>query len=122
MMVNEPNEISAMGGKDNSVINETIAALRKKDGAANRQFEMRALEAFDSFTRARKNRLSLDVFADAFGLRVLSRPLAAAGLLLSVGFAGVAAGVMTPESDNAVYAELSVAFDEVYDFSEEVTP
>jgi len=121
-MVNESNEKSTMGGSGDSVINETISALREKDRAADKKFEMRALEAFDSYARARKSRLSLDVFADAFGLRVLARPLAAASLLLTVGFAGVAAGVLTPESDNAVYAELSDAFDEVYDFSEEVTP
>ncbi|MCB2096506.1 MAG: hypothetical protein KDE05_02645 [Parvularculaceae bacterium] len=104
------------------MIDEALADMRIADAAPDDAFRSLALAGFDAFARARRKRLSLDLFADAFGWRALARPLAAASLLLTFGAAGVIAGAATPEADNALYAELSDAFDQDYGFVEEYVP
>lgn len=105
------------------IIDDALGDMRIADAAPDDAFRALALAGFDAFARARrKKRLSLDLFADAFGWRALARPLAAASLLLTAGAAGVIAGAATPENDNALYAELSDAFDQDYGFVEEYVP
>ncbi len=122
MMTDENKSFAADRSAADDALHKAFAALKAADAHADPQFGMRALAAYDDHMRSKRSRLSLEIFAEAFGWRALSRPLAAAGLLLTVGLAGVVTGVMAPESENAVYAELSAAFDEAYDFSEEAVP
>ncbi len=102
------------------IVSEALKYLKLVDETISPEVVARLLASYDDHQRKRKNRLSLSLFADAFGLRILARPLAAAGALASLSAAGFVAGAATASSGDAqTYAELASAFDQSYVVNEE---
>ncbi len=89
---------------------------------ADSAFQSSLLHAFDARTRRRRERLSLTIFAEAFGWRALARPMAAASLLAGICMTGFVAGAAASPSDGETYAELSAAVDQSFNFSEDTLP
>jgi hypothetical protein len=86
---------------------------------ADSVFQSGLLHGFDAHVRRKNNALSLSLFADAFGWRALARPLAAASLLAGICTTGFVAGAAASPSDGDTYAELSAAFDQSFNLSED---
>ncbi|MEK7266358.1 MAG: hypothetical protein AAB227_09700 [Pseudomonadota bacterium] len=86
------------------------------------EFKAMLLTSYDDHMRRRKNRLSLSLFADAFGLRALARPLGAAAILGGLCAAGFVAGVVDTPRDTETYAELASAIDQSFALTEENGP
>lgn len=83
------------------------------------EFKDGLLAAYDAYMRRRKSRLSLTLFAEAFGWRALARPLAAAAALGSFCVAGFVAGAAASPGEAETYAELSSAFEQSFTLTEE---
>lgn len=86
------------------------------------EFKALLLDSYDEHMRRRRNRLSLSLFADAFGLRALARPLGAAAVLGGICATGFVAGVAGSPRDTETYAELASAIDQSFALTEENGP
>lgn len=87
---------------------------------ADSAFQSSLLHAFDARARRKNERLSLTVFAEAFGWRALARPMAAASILAGICTTGFVAGAAASPNESDTYAELSAAFDQSFDLSEDI--
>ena len=120
-------ETSEMTGAEDDaaaarIVVDAIKDLRRRDQSIGADISARLIAGFDAHMRARRNRVSLQLFADAFGWRALARPMAATGLLVMIGAGGLFAGIATPEDDTSIYADLSDALDQSFANDEELTP
>jgi len=102
-----------------ALLDDVFAKSRTQAEDPGAEFKARLLNSYDTHMRERKNRLSLALFADAFGFRAFARPLAAAASLGGVCAAGFIAGVAAPSDDNSSYAELASAIDQSFAIAEE---
>ncbi len=82
-------------------------------------FRAELLAGFDVRSRRARSRISLSLFADAFGWRGLSRPVAAFSLLAGVCATGFVAGASATPGDRETYAALAEAFDQSFDLNVE---
>jgi hypothetical protein len=86
---------------------------------ADSAFQSSLLHGFDARTRRKGARKLLTIFAEALGWRALARPMAAASLLAGICMTGFVAGAAASPSDGETYAELSAAFDQSFNLSED---
>lgn len=114
-----PGQIQGAGGDPlDAAIDSALAATRR---AGDPQFEMKSalLASFDAFQRRKRNRFSLSLFADAFGVRALGRPIGAAALMSAICITGFAAGAASGVGADDTYTELAMAFDQSFAYSAE---
>lgn len=122
-MTDEKEDRLDKGGPTDAMMDALLADLladvRRVDEIVGPGFRERLLASFDDHQRRRRNRLSLSLFADAFGWRALSRPLASAGILAGLCATGFIAGAAASPSDRETYAELAASLDQSFGYSEE---
>jgi hypothetical protein len=82
-------------------------------------FRARLLSEFDAGRRRARSKISLMLFAEAFGWRALARPVAAFSLLAGVCATGFLAGAAAAPGDRETYAALDEAFDQSFDLNVE---
>ncbi|OFW99615.1 MAG: hypothetical protein A3E78_00520 [Alphaproteobacteria bacterium RIFCSPHIGHO2_12_FULL_63_12] len=103
-----------------ALLDEVFRQSRGHAAIPGMEFKSLLLSSYDEHMRRRRNRLSLALFADAFGLRALARPLGAAAFLGAVCAIGFVAGVAEAPRDTETYAELALAIDQSFALTEEV--
>jgi hypothetical protein len=107
----EANEERIVRERAEAIVAEALAHMREVDDILGPELHARILARFDDFHQRRRQRLSLQSFAEAFGWQALARPRAAAGLLgalCAIGFfAGAALG---DEGDVELAAALDQSF------------
>lgn len=115
-----PDESGSTDAMMDALLADLLADARRVDEIVGPGFRERLLASFDDHQRRRRrNRLSLSLFADAFGWRALSRPLASAGILAGLCATGFIAGAAASPGDRETYAELAASLDQSFGYSEE---
>lgn len=112
------------GGRDSgdaidALLDDVFRQSRSLQEIPGMEFKDGLLASYDAYMRRRRNRLSLTLFADAFGWRALARPFGAAAMLGSLCVAGFIAGAAASPGEAETYAELSSAFEQSFALTEE---
>lgn len=105
-----------------AMLDELFKGTQRLRDIPDMEFKSLLLADYDALQQRRRKRLSLALFAEALGWRALSRPIAAAGLLAGLSISGFIAGAAAAPGESATFAELSVALDRSFDYSEESVP
>lgn len=100
-MTNDRDDLPA---RADALIAETFASMRADDRRLPPELAARLLADYDRHQRRRRDRLSLRLFADAFGWRALARPVAAASVIASLLAGGFVAGAAAAPSPSAELA------------------
>lgn len=107
------------GAAIDALLDDVFRQSRSLQEIPGMEFKDGLLASYDAYMRRRKNRLSLALFADAFGWRALARPLGAAAMLGGLCVAGFVAGAAASPGEAQTYAELSSAFEQSFALTEE---
>lgn len=98
---------------------ESAFQSARREGEPHLEMKSALLASYDAFQRRKRNRISLSLFADAFGLSALARPAGAAALMSAICVAGFAAGAASGAGRDDTYTEIAMAFDQSFAFTAE---